>query len=134
MIAGLAGSQQTRCACDDRGSRGSQALTLDAVRRRDSIGQEDLDYTLVVTEQGIAKSSALLVRQAVVQIIRMAYCSFRFSLSAPQGTRRTDPARRKTRFAGPFSAIPASDQAAIVTLRPRESVGRAAMAALRLLK
>jgi hypothetical protein len=34
---------------------GSQALLLDALRRRGSIDEEDIDYILSVTEQGIAK-------------------------------------------------------------------------------
>jgi hypothetical protein len=35
---------------------GSQALLLDALRRRGSIDEEDIDYILSVTEQGIAKT------------------------------------------------------------------------------
>ena len=35
---------------------GSQALTLDALRRRGSIWQEDIDYILAVTEEAIAKA------------------------------------------------------------------------------
>jgi len=50
---------------------GSQALTLDALRRRGSIGQEDIDYILTVTEQGIAKTMGSTGPQAVVQMIRM---------------------------------------------------------------
>jgi hypothetical protein len=50
---------------------GSQALTLDALRRRGSIGQEDIDYILTVTEQGIAKTIDSAGPQAVVQMIRM---------------------------------------------------------------
>jgi len=50
---------------------GSQALTLDALRRRGSIGQEDIDYILAVTEQGIAKIAGSAGPQAVVQMIGM---------------------------------------------------------------
>ena len=50
---------------------GSQALTLDALRRRGSIGQEDIDYILTVTEQGTAKTTGSAGPQAVVQMIRM---------------------------------------------------------------
>ena len=35
---------------------GSQALLLDVLRRRGSIAQDDIDYILAVTEQGIAKA------------------------------------------------------------------------------
>jgi hypothetical protein len=50
---------------------GSQALTLDALRRRGSLGQEDIDYILAVSEQGIAKTTGSAGPQAVVQMIRM---------------------------------------------------------------
>ena len=50
---------------------GSHALTLDALRRRGSIGQEDIDYILAVTEQGLAKTATSAGPQAVVQMIRM---------------------------------------------------------------
>ena len=50
---------------------GSHALTLDALRRRGSIGQEDIDYILTVTEQGTAKTTGSAGPQAVVQMIRM---------------------------------------------------------------
>ena len=50
---------------------GSQALTLDALRRRGSIGQEDIDYILTVTEQGIAKTTGSAGPQTVVQMIRL---------------------------------------------------------------
>jgi hypothetical protein len=50
---------------------GAQALTLDALRRRGSIGQEDIDYILAVTEQGTAKTTGSAGPQAVVQMIRM---------------------------------------------------------------
>jgi hypothetical protein len=75
---------------------GSQALTLDALRRRGSIGQEDIDYILAVTEHGIAKAVGSPGPQAVVQMIRMCLQQ----LSAPQSFRQSAPpsdaANRKT--------------------------------------
>lgn len=50
---------------------GSQALTLDALRRRVSIDQEDIDYILAVTEQGIAREFGTSGPSAVVQMMRM---------------------------------------------------------------
>jgi len=50
---------------------GSQALLLDTLRRRGSIGQEDIDYILSVTEQGIAKAVGTAGPKAVVQMIRL---------------------------------------------------------------
>ena len=50
---------------------GSQALLLDVLRRRGSIAQDDIDYILAVTEQGIAKAVGTAGPQAVVQIIRL---------------------------------------------------------------
>ena len=50
---------------------GSQALLLDALRRRGAIGQDDIDYILTVTEQGIAKAVGSAGPQAVVQMIRL---------------------------------------------------------------
>jgi hypothetical protein len=50
---------------------GSQALLLDTLRRRGSIGQEDIDYVLSVTEQGIAKAVGTAGPKAVVQMIRL---------------------------------------------------------------
>ena len=35
---------------------GSQALLLDVLRRHGSIAQDDIDYILAVTEQGVAKA------------------------------------------------------------------------------
>jgi hypothetical protein len=58
---------------------GSQALTLDALRRHGSIGQEDIDYILAVTERGIAKAVGAAGPQAVVQMIRICCSSFRLS-------------------------------------------------------
>jgi hypothetical protein len=49
---------------------GSQALLLDALRRRGSIGQADIDYILAVTEQGIAKAVGTAGPKAVVEMIR----------------------------------------------------------------
>jgi hypothetical protein len=50
---------------------GSQALLLDVLRRRGSIAQDDIDYILTVTEQGIAKAVGSAGPQAVVQMIRL---------------------------------------------------------------
>ena len=50
---------------------GSQALLLDALRRRRSIDEEDIDYILSVTEQGIAKTVGTAGPRAVVQMIRL---------------------------------------------------------------
>ena len=50
---------------------GSQALLLDALRRRGSIDEEDIDYILSVTEQGIAKTVGTAGPRAVVQMIRL---------------------------------------------------------------
>jgi len=50
---------------------GSQALLLDILRQRGSIAQDDIDYILAVTEQGIAKAVGTAGPQAVVQIIRL---------------------------------------------------------------
>jgi hypothetical protein len=50
---------------------GSQALLLDALRRRGSLGQSDIDYILAVTEQGIAKAVGTAGPKAVVEMIRL---------------------------------------------------------------
>jgi hypothetical protein len=50
---------------------GSQALTLDALRRRGLIGEEDIEYILGVTEQGVAKAVGSAGPQTVVQMNRM---------------------------------------------------------------
>jgi hypothetical protein len=50
---------------------GSQALTLDVLRRRGSIGEEDIEYILAVTEQGVAKAVGSVGPQTVVQMIRV---------------------------------------------------------------
>jgi len=50
---------------------GSQALLLDVLRRRGSIAQDDIDYILAVTEQGIAKAVGTAGPRAVVQMIRL---------------------------------------------------------------
>ena len=50
---------------------GSQALLLDILRQRGSIAQDDIDYILAVTEQGIAKAVGTAGPQAVVQMIRL---------------------------------------------------------------
>ena len=50
---------------------GSQALLLNVLRRRGSIAQDDIDYILAVTEQGIAKAVGTAGPRAVVQMIRL---------------------------------------------------------------
>jgi hypothetical protein len=50
---------------------GSQALLLDALRRRGALGQSDIDYILAVTEQGIAKAVGTAGPKAVVEMIRL---------------------------------------------------------------
>jgi hypothetical protein len=62
---------------------GSQALTVDALRRRGSISQEDIDYILAVTEQGIAKAVDSAGPQAVVHMIRI--CLQQLSASQDMG-------------------------------------------------
>ena len=65
---------------------GSQALTLDALRRRGSIDQEDIDYILAVTEQGIAKAVGTASRpKSVVQMIRMCLQQLSISKSPRHG-------------------------------------------------
>ena len=51
---------------------GSQAVLIDVLRRRGSIAQDDIDYILTVTEQGIAKVLGSEGPQAVVQMIRLS--------------------------------------------------------------
>ena len=51
---------------------GSQALLMDVLRRRGSIAQDDIDYILTVTEQGIGKVLGSEGPQAVVQMIRLS--------------------------------------------------------------
>jgi len=58
---------------------GSQALLLDALRRRGSIDEEDIDYILSVTEQGIARTVGTAGPKAVVQMIRL--CLQQLSIS-----------------------------------------------------
>ena len=74
---------------------GSQALTLDALRRRGSIGQEDIDYILAVTEQGIEKAVGTAGPQAVVQMIRMCLQQLSPSESRPQGSPSEPPDRKR---------------------------------------
>ena len=50
---------------------GTQALLFDVLRRRGSIAQDDIDYILTVTEQGITKAVGTAGAQAVVQMIRL---------------------------------------------------------------
>ena len=65
---------------------GSQALTLDALRRRGLIGEEDIQYILAVTEQGVAKAvGSAGGPQTVVQMIRM--CLQQLSTSQDHSTR-----------------------------------------------
>lgn len=62
---------------------GSQALILDALRRRGSISQDDIDYILAVTEQGIAKVVGSAGPRAVVEMIRI--CLQQLSASQNRG-------------------------------------------------
>ena len=64
---------------------GSQALTLDTLRRRGLIGEEDIQYILAVTEQGVAKAVGSAGPQTVVQMIRM--CLQLLSTSQDHSTR-----------------------------------------------
>ena len=63
---------------------GSQALILDALRRRGSISEEDIDYILAVTEQGIAKAVGSAGPRGVVQMIRI--CLQQLSASREAGS------------------------------------------------
>jgi hypothetical protein len=72
---------------------GSQALTLEALRRRGSIGQEDIDYILAVTEQGIAKAVGTAGPKAVVQMMCLQQLSV--SESPRQGETPSNPADRE---------------------------------------
>jgi hypothetical protein len=74
---------------------GSQALTLEALRRRGSIGQEDIDYILAVTEQGIAKAVGTAGPKAVVQMIRMCLQQLSVSESSRQSETPSNPADRE---------------------------------------
>jgi hypothetical protein len=65
----------------------SQAFTLDALRRRGSIKQEDIDYILTVTEQGVTQAVGTAGAQTVVRIIRMCLQQ----LSPPESTGQTGP-------------------------------------------
>jgi hypothetical protein len=64
---------------------GSQALTLDALRRRGLIGEGDIEYILAVTEQGVAKAVGSTGPQTVVQMIRM--CLQQLSAAEDDSTR-----------------------------------------------
>jgi hypothetical protein len=75
---------------------GSQALTLDALRRRGSIGQEDIDYILAVTEQGIAKAVGTAGPKSVVQMIRICLQQLSTSESPRQSKPPSNSANRKT--------------------------------------
>ena len=75
---------------------GSQALTLDALRRRGAIDQEDIDYIVAVTEQGIAKAVGTAGPKSVVQMIRMCLQQLSISESPWQGGPHPNRANRKT--------------------------------------
>jgi hypothetical protein len=75
---------------------GSQAPTLDALRRRGSIDQEDIDYILAVTEQGIAEAVGTPGPKSVVQMIRMCLQELSTSEAPRQGEPPSNPANRKT--------------------------------------
>jgi hypothetical protein len=49
------------------------SVTLDALRRRGLIGEEDIGYILAVTEQGVTKAVGSAGHQTVVQMIRMCF-------------------------------------------------------------
>jgi hypothetical protein len=76
---------------------GAQALTLllDALRRRGSIGQEDIDDILAVTEEGIAKAAGTAGPQAVVQMIRICLQQLSTSEAPSKGAPASAPANRK---------------------------------------
>jgi hypothetical protein len=71
---------------------GSQALTLDALRRRGAIDQEDIDYILAVTEQGTAKA----VGSSGPQMIRMCLQQLSAFESPPEHATPSGPGNRKT--------------------------------------
>jgi hypothetical protein len=75
---------------------GSQALTLEALRRRGSIGQEDIDYILAVTEQGTARAVGTAGPKSVVQMIRMCLQQLSIAESPRQSEPTSNPANRKT--------------------------------------
>jgi hypothetical protein len=66
-----------RCSARSRSSVASSVIfeilsvTLDALRRRGLIGEDDIEYILAVTEQGVTKSVGSAGHQTVVQMIRM---------------------------------------------------------------
>ena len=45
------------------------SVTLDALRRRGLIGEDDIEYILAVTEQGVTKAVGSAGHQTVVQMI-----------------------------------------------------------------
>jgi hypothetical protein len=75
---------------------GSQALTLDALRRRGAIDQKDIDYILAVTEQGTAKAVGSSGPQAVVQMIRICLQQLSAFESPPEPATPSGPGNRKT--------------------------------------
>jgi hypothetical protein len=70
---------------------GLQALTLDALRRRGSLGEGDIDYILTVTEQGIAQVVGSAGPRAVVEMIRICLQQLSTSQSPAQSTPLSDP-------------------------------------------
>jgi hypothetical protein len=74
---------------------GSQALLLDTLRRRGSIGQEDIDYILAVTEQGIAKAVDTAGPKAVVEMIKLCLQQLATSESRSPNTPCSKSADRK---------------------------------------
>jgi hypothetical protein len=86
---------------------GSQALTLDALRRRGSIGQEDIDYILAVTEQGIAKAVGTAGPKSVVQMIRICLQQLSTSESPPAKQAPFQFSQPENRLTGRhFSGLP----------------------------
>jgi hypothetical protein len=72
-----------------------QALPLDALRRRSSIAQEDIDYILVVTEQGITKAVGTDGPKAIVETIRLCLQQLSGFESRPPDATHSGPANRK---------------------------------------
>lgn len=75
---------------------GSQALTLDVLRRRGSIGRQDIEYILAVTDQGVAKAVGTAGPRAVVQMIRMCLQQLSASESTAQNAPPASPVDQKT--------------------------------------
>jgi hypothetical protein len=75
---------------------GLQALTLDVLRRRGAIDQEDIDYIFAVTEQGTAKAVGSSGPQALIQMIRMCLQQLSAFESPPEHATPSGPGNRKT--------------------------------------